>query len=228
MSVLSNTMMRRWHGMTARARRSLQQPHLVMSGLCTSCASFALASWGSITRPSRQLPSPSVGFGTIQMMLLTLRFWRTTVNCSGTWEHTPRWLTLPMRRSRWPRASVTLLAWPMAGSTAPLPAPTWAATSRRWRRSIMALTVLREAQRGLAQATGEAAELAIVEAIIYEQLRQLPEAQRAARFAAEQFARQAMPIYSAGAALQAARIAIQQQQARAAQKLLALATAQAQ
>ena len=91
-----------------------------------------------------------------------------------------------------------------------------------------ALTVLREAQRGLAQATGEAAELAIVEAIIYEQLRQLPEAQRAARFAAEQFARQAMPIYSAGAALQAARIAIQQQQARAAQKLLALATAQAQ
>jgi CHAT domain-containing protein len=91
-----------------------------------------------------------------------------------------------------------------------------------------ALSVLRAAQRGLAQAAGEAATIALEEAAIYDQLRQLPEAQRAARFAAQQFAQQAMPVYSAAAALQAARIAIQQRQASAARTLLQLARDQSE
>jgi hypothetical protein len=93
---------------------------------------------------------------------------------------------------------------------------------------FMALTTLREAQRGLEQTPGEAAEIALDEAAIYEQLRQLPEAQRAAQFAAEQFAQQAMPTYSATAALRAISIAVQQAHVQTARRLLAMAKAQSQ
>jgi CHAT domain-containing protein len=91
-----------------------------------------------------------------------------------------------------------------------------------------ALQILQEAQHGLTQAEGEAAEVALVQAAIYEQLRQLPEAQQSARFAAERYAQQLMPTYSADAALQAARIAVQRHQESAARKLLRRATIQAE
>jgi CHAT domain-containing protein len=91
-----------------------------------------------------------------------------------------------------------------------------------------ALSALREAQHGLTQATGEEATIAMEEAALYEQLRQLPEAQRAARFAAEQFAQQDMPIYSAYAAVRAVHIAVQQQRVRTAHRLLEIAKTQAQ
>ncbi len=90
-----------------------------------------------------------------------------------------------------------------------------------------ALTALREAQQGLAEAAGEAATVAMEKASLYEQLRQLPEAQRSARQAAEQFALQSMPAYSADAAIRAARIAVQQRRASIAGKYLAFAAAQA-
>jgi CHAT domain-containing protein len=90
-----------------------------------------------------------------------------------------------------------------------------------------ALTVLHDAQRGLEQAVGEAATVALEQAVLYEQLRQLPEARRAAHFAAQQFARQAMPSYSASAALHATRLALQQQQTSTAQTMLRLAHEQA-
>jgi CHAT domain-containing protein len=108
-----------------------------------------------------------------------------------------------------------------------------ALVNRAWLRHCQgqlfaALTLLRQAQPGLVQAEGELATIALEEAVIYEQLRQLPEAQRAARFASEQFALQAMPTYSASAALRAARIAMQQRQANAARALLHTAMEQAQ
>jgi CHAT domain-containing protein len=90
-----------------------------------------------------------------------------------------------------------------------------------------ALTALQEAGRGLSQAEGEAATVALEAAMIYERLRQLPEARRAARFAAEEFARQLMPAYSASAALQAVRIAAEQGQAGSARTLLDMAKTQA-
>ena len=91
-----------------------------------------------------------------------------------------------------------------------------------------ALTKLRQATQGLAQAEGEAAELARVEALIAEQLRQLPEALQAARRAAELFGSQNMPAYSAIAALHGVRLAVQQHQRQTAQLLLKLARAQLQ
>lgn len=94
-------------------------------------------------------------------------------------------------------------------------------------RLFEALAMLREAQRGLAQADGERATTTLEEAVIYAQLRQLPEAIRAARFAAEQFAQQAMPAYSAEAALQGAKYAMEQGQLTTAERLLALARIQA-
>ncbi|KPV51886.1 hypothetical protein SE17_18685 [Kouleothrix aurantiaca] len=90
-----------------------------------------------------------------------------------------------------------------------------------------ALGVLREAEQVLASATQEGAILALQESDIYEQLRQLSDARRAARHAAELFAGQEMPVYSASAFLQAARIAIQQKSASAAHELLHLAIGQA-
>ncbi|HEU4322359.1 MAG TPA: CHAT domain-containing protein [Roseiflexaceae bacterium] len=90
-----------------------------------------------------------------------------------------------------------------------------------------ALTELRTAAGGLAQAENEAAELARIEATVYEQLRQLPEALGAARRAAELFAGQNMPTYSANAALRGARLAIQLRQRSTARPLLDLARAQA-
>ena len=89
------------------------------------------------------------------------------------------------------------------------------------------LTVLREAQQGLTQAEGELATTTLEEAAIYEQLRQLPEALRAARYAAEQFARQLMPAYSADAALRAVRYASELRQFGTASDLLKMARAQA-
>lgn len=91
-----------------------------------------------------------------------------------------------------------------------------------------ALTKLRQAAQGLAQAEGEVAELARVEALIAEQLRQLPEALQAARRAAELFGAQNMPAYSAIAALHGVRLAVQQNQRPIAQTLLKLARAQLQ
>jgi CHAT domain-containing protein/tetratricopeptide (TPR) repeat protein len=91
-----------------------------------------------------------------------------------------------------------------------------------------ALTELHAAERGFAQAAGEAATIALEQAALYEQLRQLPEARRVAHFAAEQFARQSMPSYSASAALHAARIAIQQGQTSTTQAMLRLAHTQAE
>jgi CHAT domain-containing protein/tetratricopeptide (TPR) repeat protein len=90
------------------------------------------------------------------------------------------------------------------------------------------LTTLREAQQKLHQAYGELADCSVVEASIYEQLKQLPEAQKAAYFASEQFAKQCMPVYSAGSALQAVRVAVQQRLTGAASKLLDFAAEQAQ
>jgi CHAT domain-containing protein/tetratricopeptide (TPR) repeat protein len=84
-----------------------------------------------------------------------------------------------------------------------------------------ALTTLDEAER--LQAPGEAAMVALDKADIYEQLRQLPDALRSARHAAELFTHQSMPMYSASAALHAARIALQQQQSTVARMLLRLA-----
>jgi tetratricopeptide (TPR) repeat protein len=95
-------------------------------------------------------------------------------------------------------------------------------------RLFEALNVLREAGAGLAQAPGEAATLALQEAGIYEQLRQLSDAQRAARRAAELFDQQKMPAYSANAFLRAARIAAQQSSATAARDLLGHAANQAE
>jgi hypothetical protein len=89
-----------------------------------------------------------------------------------------------------------------------------------------ALKALHEAQAGLAQASGEAATVALEKASLYEQLRQLPQAHQAARWAAAQFQYQEMPVYSAIAALSAARIAVQQRRARSAQQDIALAIAQ--
>ncbi len=88
-----------------------------------------------------------------------------------------------------------------------------------------ALQQLKTAEHGLAQAHGEAATLALEAAAIYERLYQFPEAQQSARFAAEQFAQQAMPTYSASAALQAARIALQRGQVRRARQFIKQARA---
>ncbi|GAB4207814.1 MAG: CHAT domain-containing protein [Roseiflexaceae bacterium] len=90
-----------------------------------------------------------------------------------------------------------------------------------------ALTELRTAADGLAQAENEVAELARIEATVYEQLRQLPEALGAARRAAELFAAQNMPTYSANAALRGARLAIQLRQRSTARPLIELARRQA-
>lgn len=87
-------------------------------------------------------------------------------------------------------------------------------------RLFDALQVLREAQGGLAQAAGEAATVALEEACIYERLRQLSDAQQAAQRAAERYAELEMPAYSAGAYLQAATVAIQQQRRSTARRLL--------
>jgi len=75
-----------------------------------------------------------------------------------------------------------------------------------------ALTELRLAEQSFLQAPGEAATIALEAAALYEQLRQLPEARRAASFASEMFAQQSMAAYSAEAAILSARIAIQQKQ----------------
>ncbi len=102
------------------------------------------------------------------------------------------------------------------------------ATLLRYTGQIFAaLTELRTAAGDLAQAENEAAELARIEATVYEQLRQLPEALGAARRAAELFAAQDMPTYSANAALRGARLAIQLRQRSTARPLLDLARAQA-
>jgi CHAT domain-containing protein len=90
-----------------------------------------------------------------------------------------------------------------------------------------ALSTLGEAERLRAQAPGEAAILALDKAGIYEQLCQLPDAQRSARQAASLFMQQSMPMYSASAALRAVCIAVRQQQATVAHSLLRLAKAQA-
>lgn len=95
-------------------------------------------------------------------------------------------------------------------------------------RLFEALTALREAQRGFAQAEGEAASVAMDAAAIYEQLRQLPEAQRAARYAADQYAQLGMPVFSAMSAVQGTRIAVQQQQLGNARKFLQMAREQLQ
>lgn len=75
-------------------------------------------------------------------------------------------------------------------------------------RLFDALKRLRLAEAGMAQAAGEAPTIALTAAALYENLYQLPEALEAAHFAAREYARQVMPTYSAGAALQAVRIAI--------------------
>lgn len=90
-----------------------------------------------------------------------------------------------------------------------------------------ALGELDHAARGLAPASNEAATIALEQAALYEQLRQLPEARRAAQAAARQYAQLAMPGYSVSAALKAARIAIQQRELSLARALLALAREQA-
>jgi len=89
-----------------------------------------------------------------------------------------------------------------------------------------ALTEMRQAEQGLSQAQGEVAALAWIEATIAEQLRQLPEALQAARRAAELFASQNMPAYSANAALHAVKLAVQQRQRSNVRALLDLARAQ--
>ena len=91
-----------------------------------------------------------------------------------------------------------------------------------------ALDDLHAARPRLLQAKGEVATVALEEAAIYAQLRQFPEAQRAARLAAEQFAQQQMPSYSVRAALYGVQLAVQQGQLRSAQAALGLAQVQSQ
>lgn len=83
-----------------------------------------------------------------------------------------------------------------------------------------ALTELHAAAAAFAQAPGETATVLLEEAQILAQLHQWPEALVAARQAATLFAGQAMPVYSAEAALQAVRIAVRLGQQRAARQLL--------
>lgn len=102
--------------------------------------------------------------------------------------------------------------------------------ARLWRcqgRLYEALMLLRQAQSGLAQATGEAATVALEEAAIYQQLRQFPDALGAAGFAAAEFARRAMPSYSTIAYIEAARVAARHQRGLTARDLLGQAAAQA-
>ncbi|NTV65633.1 MAG: hypothetical protein HGA65_19160, partial [Oscillochloris sp.] len=87
-------------------------------------------------------------------------------------------------------------------------------------RLFAALTLLKEAERGMAQAEGERATIALEQAGLYAQLRQLREAQAAAERAADLFDAQSMPLYSASAYLQAARLMIEQQRPSEAEPLL--------
>lgn len=89
-----------------------------------------------------------------------------------------------------------------------------------------ALTTLREAQSGLAIAVNEAGTIALEEAVIGAQLRQLPEALQAAQRAATFFAQHGMQAYSIDAALHAARIALQLQQSHTAQAMIDWARSQ--
>lgn len=98
---------------------------------------------------------------------------------------------------------------------------------RRQGKLFAALHELRSAQAGLAQAPNEAATVALEEAGLYEQLRQLPEARQAAMTAATKFAQQSMSAYSAEAALIAARIAVEQGREQLANTQLTLAVEQA-
>jgi CHAT domain-containing protein len=90
-----------------------------------------------------------------------------------------------------------------------------------------ALTLLRTAEQELGQVPNEAAVIAWDEAAIYEQLRQLPDAQAAAQRAAGLFAQQSMAAYSASAALQGVYIAVEQHAETLARSMLAQAREQA-
>ncbi|NNJ11187.1 CHAT domain-containing protein [Chloroflexales bacterium ZM16-3] len=75
-------------------------------------------------------------------------------------------------------------------------------------RLFDALAMLQAAERGMAQAEGEVATIALEQAALYAQLRQLREARRAAERAAALFDGENMPLYSASAYVQAARMAV--------------------
>lgn len=94
-------------------------------------------------------------------------------------------------------------------------------------RLFEALTTLRTAERGFQQAEGEAATIAQEAAPIFAQLRQIPEALHAARRAADGFAAQAMPAYSARAFLEGVLLNITLGRLRDARALLQQATKQA-
>lgn len=83
-----------------------------------------------------------------------------------------------------------------------------------------ALTTLRNAVPLLDQAAGERATIALLEAELQERLRQLHDAQRAARFAAASFIEQGMTSYSTSATLRAIRLSVEQGQPNEAQTLL--------
>lgn len=102
------------------------------------------------------------------------------------------------------------------------------ATLRRYQGHLAeALALIHKAELGLQQSEGEAATVALELAQLYEQLRQLEDAERSAVAAAAHYAEQQMPLYSAQAYLHAARIAIQRGRGAHAQALLARAQAQA-
>lgn len=94
-------------------------------------------------------------------------------------------------------------------------------------RLFAALQTLQVAERGMAQAEGETATVALEQAALYAQLRQLPEALAAAERAAGLFDAQRMPLYSAGAYLQAARLAVEMRRSGAAGRLIDHARARA-
>jgi CHAT domain-containing protein len=92
---------------------------------------------------------------------------------------------------------------------------------------FVALQTLDQARKGMAQARGEVATVALEAAAIALRLQQLPEAWRAAQEAILSYAAQELPAYSTSAALQAVQVAIRYGHSRAAKAAFAHAREQA-
>jgi CHAT domain-containing protein/tetratricopeptide (TPR) repeat protein len=91
-----------------------------------------------------------------------------------------------------------------------------------------ALNALHAARKDFAEAQNEEATVLLEQASLYEQLRQLPAALKAAQTAATSYAELGMSAYAASAALTGARIALQLRQFKDHEKLLQLARNHAQ